>query len=193
ILETAFDAIVSMDHTGKVHEWNLAAERMFGYHRAQAIGRSLDELIVPVETGGRFPRGLTDYLMTDVRFLVGRAFELVALGAERNKVPLEIAVTRVPDSERPTWTVIIHDLTRRKKVESALRLSDERLHLLIDSVSGYAIYMLDPEGRIATWNAGAERIKGYRDEEIIGQSFSTFFTPEDIERGVPGQVLKKAE
>src|SRR5581483_9686434 len=70
--------------------------------------------------------------------------------------------------------------------------SDERFHLLVEAVSEYAIYMLDPSGRIITWNTGAQRIKGYTESEIIGQPFALFFTPEDIERGKPDRILETA-
>jgi len=77
-------------------------------------------------------------------------------------------------------------------VKARLPQVEERFRLLVESAKGYAIYMLDAEGRIATWSAEAERIKGYRAEEIVGQLFRTFFTPEDVERGVPEQVLRTA-
>lgn len=192
ILGTAFDAILSVDNTGKVHEWNSAAGRMFGYRRAEALGRSMDELIVPIEARLHYLSGLADYLITGVGSLIGRPFELMARRADAKEIPVELAITGVPASEPPTYTVIIRDLTERKKTESALRQSEERFRLLVEGVKDYAIYMLDPEGRVATWNAGAEHLKGYRDEEIIGQPFSIFFTPEDIQRGVPEEALKKA-
>ena len=75
-----------------------------------------------------------------------------------------------------------------------LSLSEEqRMRLLVRSVTDYAIYLLDPEGTVATWNPGAERFKGYRAEEIIGQHFSRFFTPEDVDADVPGRALRSAE
>src|SRR5439155_2512154 len=81
---------------------------------------------------------------------------------------------------------------RRQHNRRALWQVEERFRLLVESAKGYAIYMLDAEGRIATWSTEAERIKGYRAEEIIGKSFHTFFTPEDIRGGVPEQVLRTA-
>ena len=75
---------------------------------------------------------------------------------------------------------------------SPLISSEERFHLLVASVRDYAIFMLDPDGYVATWNPGAERIKGYRDDEIIGQHFSRFYPPEDVAAGVPQRILRTA-
>src|SRR5437016_1776270 len=83
-------------------------------------------------------------------------------------------------------------VTERRQAQSALWQVEERFRLLVEGAKGYAIYMLDAEGCIATWSPEAERIKGYRAEEIIGRPFRTFFTPEDVERGVPEQVLSMA-
>src|ERR1700676_4123739 len=76
--------------------------------------------------------------------------------------------------------------------EEALRECEEKYRMLLDEVEDYAIFMLDPQGTVVSWNAGAERIKGYRGEQIIGHNFSCFFSPEDIKRGRPEEVLRMA-
>ena len=85
------------------------------------------------------------------------------------------------------------ELDARKQAEELLRASEERFHLMVKHVKDYAIFMLDAEGHVATWNAGAERIKGYRADEIIGRHFSCFYTPDDVQAGKPEQLLKEAE
>src|SRR5215203_6164507 len=76
-----------------------------------------------------------------------------------------------------------------RRTHEVLRESEERFRLLVEGVEDYAIFMLDVEGRVTTWNLGAERIKGYESEEIIGEHFSAFYTDEDVERGYPAEVL----
>ena len=78
----------------------------------------------------------------------------------------------------------------RRVAEEALRESEERYRMLVDGIQDYAIFMMDPRGQILSWNAGAERIKGYRADQIIGQNFSCFFPPEDIQRGRPEETLR---
>jgi PAS domain S-box-containing protein len=80
--------------------------------------------------------------------------------------------------------------SRRRLAEEALRESEERYRMLLDGIQDYAIFMMDPRGQVVSWNAGAERIKGYTADQIIGHNFSRFFPPEDIERGRPEEVLR---
>jgi len=87
------------------------------------------------------------------------------------------------------WSVQ-HDSYGRGLVEDALRDSEEKYRMLLDGVQDYAIFMMDPQGQIVSWNAGAERIKGYKADEIIGRNFSCFFPAEDIQRGRPEEVLR---
>jgi PAS domain S-box-containing protein len=94
---------------------------------------------------------------------------------------------------RPAALVVAEDITDRKQAEAArVHDSEERFRLLAASVTDYGIFILDPDGRVVSWNAGAERIKGYRADEIVGQHFSRFYTEEDVRGGKPAQALAAA-
>src|SRR5262249_23636421 len=90
------------------------------------------------------------------------------------------------------FAVITRDLTERRNAAEELKQSNEQFKLLVQSVTDYAIYMLDQDGFISNWNAGAERLKGYRSDEIVGQHFSKFYSDEDREAGLPDRNLKIA-
>ncbi len=107
-------------------------------------------------------------------------------------IDVEVTTGVVQFDHRDARLAIAANITERKQMEEALRESDEKLRLLVGGVQEYAILMLDLEGRVTTWNEGAERIKGYRAEEIIGQHFSKFYTPEAAALGKPALELKKA-
>ena len=83
-------------------------------------------------------------------------------------------------------------MTEQRKAQQALLEAERRFRILVQGVTDYAIFMLDPEGRVTNWNAGAERIKGYPPDEIIGEHFSRFYTPEDFDAGVPKRALETA-
>ena len=91
----------------------------------------------------------------------------------------------VSDTRAEVIYCVARDITERKRVEEALRESEERFRLLVDGVKDYAIFMLDPSGQVTSWNQGAERIKGYKADEIIGRHFSCFYPPEDVQNGKP--------
>lgn len=93
---------------------------------------------------------------------------------------------------QPFIYAVVRDVTDLHKSQQALRDSEERFRYLVDSVKDYAIYMLDPQGRVASWNEGAERINGYREEEILGEPVSRFYPPEDVYAGKPDQELRIA-
>ena len=101
-----------------------------------------------------------------------------------------IDAIRDRDGELIAFAKVTRDMTERVGAQAALRESEERFRILVQGVADYAIYMLDPEGRITNWNLGGERIKGYPADEIVGQHFSIFFTPEDRARGEPDREIR---
>jgi PAS domain S-box-containing protein len=131
ILATALDAIISVDHEGLVQEWNPAAGRIFGYSRRQVLGKPLDELIVPPSLRATYRDGLTDYLMTGVGSLLDRPVEMTLRRADGSEFTAEMAITRVPTEDPPRCTALVRDITARKKAESELRASEERLRLMV--------------------------------------------------------------
>ena len=141
-------------------------------------------------------------LLTFISMVVVTGLVLVAALGERGRVAdelrgkrdeLELRVQERTKELNQTNLALREDIEERKRAEKLLRDSEERIRMIVDNVTDYAIFMLDPQGRVATWNAGAERIKGYRAEEIVGQHFSQFYALEDIQRGKPQRELAAAE
>lgn len=192
VLETALDAIISMDQDGKIIEWNPAAERIFGYSRELALGRDMAELIVPKAGSDARGKGLARFLQTGRGRTLGHRTEVMALRANGAEFPVELTITKIPGDGPQVFTTFVRDITERRRTEEALRKSEERFRLLVEGVEDYAIFMLDTHGRITTWNAGAERIMGYRAQEIIGRRFHRFYTADDVDRKKPDQALAVA-
>lgn len=193
ILDTALDGILSIDHNGLIQEWNPAAEKIFGYRRDEVVGRKVDDLIIPASLLEIYRDGVANYLVHGASSLLGRPIELSLRRADGSEFRAEMAISRVPTEEPPRCTALIRDITERKKAETALRESEELYRMLVEDMKDYAIYMVNPEGRIMSWNTGAERIEGYPAEEIIGQPWACLFTPEDIKRGLPAQLMARAK
>src|SRR5437660_1409735 len=191
LAETARDAIISANRDGYIIHWNSGAERMFGYTPAEALGKPLT-LIMPERFRDAHQQGFKRHLESGEARVIGQTVELAGRRKDGSEFPLELSLASWGTSEGLFFTGIIRDITERKRAEEALRQSEETLRLLVDGVKDYAFLMLDTEGRVASWNPGAERIKGYRAEEIIGQDFSRFYTPEDIEQGKPELGLRTA-
>src|SRR2546430_7872554 len=151
---------------------------MFGYTAAEAMGKPLVQIMGPAcqQAIERYLR----YLKAGQ--IVGSTIELAARRKDATEFPLELSLARGGADDCLLFAAIMRDVTERKRAEEARQL-------LLDGVKDRAIYMLDPEGRVASWNPEAERIKGYEAAEIIRQDLSRFYTPEDRQRGQPQHRL----
>jgi formate hydrogenlyase transcriptional activator len=185
------DAIVVTAASGRISAVNPASEQLFGYSESELIG-NLVEMLIPERFRGHHPQHRGAYVAAPSARPMGTGLELYGRRKDGSEFPVDIMLSPVESSGERSILTVIRNITDRKEAETALRRSEERFRLLVEGASDYAIFMLDPEGRVASWNSGAERIKGYRAEEILGQHFSKFYPQESVERGKPQHELEVA-
>ncbi|HTD56985.1 MAG TPA: PAS domain S-box protein, partial [Silvibacterium sp.] len=190
MMESLPDAVFVVGADGRIQEANQQAERMFGYPRAELAGQSVD-LLIPERLRSAHVHHREHYQSEPRLRPMGAGLELFARRKDGTEFPVDIMLSPVDTGERLVLAVV-RDITVRKEMEEALRLSEERLRLIVQNARDYAIFMLDPDGNVSTWNPGAQRLKGYSADEIIGRHFSAFYTQEDLERHRPEHVLETA-
>ena len=182
--------IFMLDPRGIVSSWNLGAQRIKGYTAEEVIGQHFS-LFYPEES--RRIRWPDEELKRASE--TGRYEEegwRVRKDGSRFWASVLITALRTPQGELTGFGKVTRDLSERRRHEEALRESEERFRLLVDGVRDYAIYMLDPSGIIQSWNRGAELIKGYRADEVLGRHYGMFFRNEDIAGGLPQRELEEA-
>ncbi|HEX8167917.1 MAG TPA: PAS domain S-box protein [Beijerinckiaceae bacterium] len=184
-------AIFMLEPDGTIASWNPGARRMKGYSADEALGGHYSMFFTEEDKA----RGLPEQALRTAAE-TGR-YETegwrVRRDGSRFWVAALLEAIRDADGTLLGFAKVTRDITERRAAREALRESEERFRILVDGVVDYAIFMLDPQGRVANWNSGAQRIKQYRAEEIVGEHFSRFYPPEDREAGVPARVLKTAE
>jgi len=191
LLQAAPDAMVIANREGEIVLVNSQTEKMFGYTRSDLLNQKV-EMLLPKKFREGHPGHRRGFYSDPKTRSMGAGLELYAVRKDGSEFPVEISLSPLETENGTLVFSAIRDITDRKQMEEALRQSDEKLRLLVGGVRDYAIVMLDPEGRVTTWSEGAERIKGYRSEEIVGQHFSKFYTPEAAALGKPALELKKA-
>src|SRR2546426_4571034 len=172
VAETATDAIVSADSRGHITYFNPGAELIFGHAARDVIGKPLTWLM-PDRFHDAHRQGIARFLSTGKAHVIGRTVELVGRRKDGTEFPLELSLASWKVGGDTFFTRILRDITERKRAEELLRASEERFHLMVTHVEDYAIFMLDVEGNVATWNAGAERIKGYRADAIRSEEHTS--------------------
>ena len=191
LLETIPDAMVIADIKGAIVLANTHAERLFGYGTGELLGQSV-EVLVPESLRQHHVQHREEFRAQPRTRPMGSGLELFGRRKDGSTFPIEISLSPTSDSDGFFVSASIRDISDRKKAQEDLRLSEERFRLLVGEVKDYAIFMLGPHGQVQTWNEGAEKIKGYTRDEIVGQHFSRFYTHEDVERGKPEESLRVA-
>jgi PAS domain S-box-containing protein len=191
LVESVTDyAIYMLDPNGVVASWNPGAQRFKGYERAEILGQHFSRFYTEEDRGTGLPETALKTAANEGRF--EHEGWRVRKDGTRFWAHVIIDPIRDPSGQLLGFAKVTRDLSERKIAEEALRRSEERFRLLVQGVTDYAIYMLDPEGRISNWNMGAERIKGYLADEVVGEHFSRFYTEEDRAAGLPNIALETA-
>ena len=189
LLESLNEALYIIDADGCIQFCNAAFAQLTGYPADALLGRPSLDLYAPEDRPAVLDRRTRAFRGEPVPSL----FEATLLRHDGARLPVELSLTSLRREGQVAGRVVaVRDISGRKQAEAALRASEERFRLLVEGVQDYAIYLLDPEGRIATWNTGAERIKGYAAAEVLGRPFSRFFPPDEQARGTPARLLERA-
>ena len=183
-------AIFMLDPGGHIISWNEGAQRLKGYSESEIIGQHFSIFYPQPAKDSKWPEYELEVAGREGRF----EDEGWRVRNDGTRFWANVVITAMRDAsgELRGFAKVTRDLTERRMSEDALRLSEERYRLLVEGVRDYAIFMLDANGRVTTWNGGAERLKGYSAEEILGSSFSVFFTHEARAANAPEYDLQLA-
>jgi PAS domain S-box-containing protein len=183
-------AIYMLDPTGVVVSWNAGAQRFKGYVESEILGKHFSRFYTEEDLATNLPQRALETAAREGKFEA----EGWRVRKDGTHFWAHVVIDPIRDARGNLlgYAKITRDLTERKKTQDALRESEERFRLLVQGVTDYAIYMLDPQGHVTNWNAGAQRIKGYTESEIIGRHFSQFYTEPDRATELPRRALETA-
>jgi PAS domain S-box-containing protein len=180
-------AIYLLTPEGIVSSWNRGAQRFKGYSAEEIIGHHFSEFYTPEDRQTGLPARALQTAAREGKF-ESEGWR-VRKDGKRFWAHVVIDPIRSVSGDLIGYAKITRDLTERRAAEDALRASEQQFQLLVQGVTDYAIYMISPEGKIASWNSGAARIKGYTAEEVLGTHFARFYTAEDQAAREPARAL----
>ncbi len=182
-------AIYLLDAEGNIATWNTGAQRFKGYSAGEIIGQHFSRFYTPEDLAIGLPATALRTAREQGRFEA----EGWRVRKDGTRFWTHVVIDPVIDSGAVIgFAKITRDISEKKAADDALMEAERRFRLLVQGVTDYAIYMLDPEGRVTNWNPGAQAIKLYSADEIVGRHFSLFYTPEDRENGEPARALAMA-
>jgi PAS domain S-box-containing protein len=182
-------AIYMVDPKGRVVSWNPGAERIKGYSPEEIIGEHFSRFYTDEDREAGVPRRALREATEKGRFTA----EGWRVRKDGSRFWAMVVIDPIwEDGKILGFAKITRDMTEQREAFLATIESERQFRLLVQGVTDYAIYMLDPEGNIVSWNTGAEHIKGYTADEVLGRHFSTFYAPEDLEQKIPWKALETA-
>jgi hypothetical protein len=191
LVESIIDyGIFMLDPQGRIRSWNSGAERLKGYKQEEVLGRHFSIFYPPEAVARGWPEEELRRAERDGRF-EDEGWRVKKDGS-RFWANVVITALRNPDGSLAGFAKVTRDLSERRRHEELLRASEERFRLLLEGVRDSAIFMLDPDGLIQSWNSGAAVINGYEADEVIGKHVSLFYTQSDIQSGKPANDLEQA-
>ena len=191
LFEVSPDAIFVTDTDGVIRGANPRAAELFGYLQTELYGQPIENL-VPERFRRSHSTHRENYHAHPRARQMGAAMNLFGLRKDGSEFPVDIMLKPIVTPAGQVVLSFVRDVTERQIAQEVARRSDQQLRLLVEGVRDYAIYLLDRDGYVTTWNPGAQRIKEYTQDEIVGKHFSRFFTHEDVERGRPAELLRLA-
>lgn len=191
VLSSMPDSLLVVDGEGQILYVNGATEELTGHSGADLVGKPI-EYLLPADRRGAHRRVRSDYQRHPTVRRMGRDLDISLVRAGGDVLDVDVALSPITLDGRKMVVAAVRDTSFRRRIEEELRESQELLERLIDGVREYAILMLDPEGRVVSWNRGAEQLEGYTGEDALGQHISIFYTPADRASGVPEENLDAA-
>ncbi|MBX9692309.1 MAG: PAS domain-containing sensor histidine kinase [Cyanobacteria bacterium] len=191
LFESGPDAIMVVNEPGEIVCINSRTESVFGYDRDELVGKPL-EILIPDRYRQKYVGQRDSYFAQPEIRQMGTVLPFSGKRKNGDEFPVDIMLSPLRANPGTMVIAVIRDITERTQAEKALCDAEDDFRFLVSRAKDYAILRLDPKGNVVSWNDGAERIKGYKPEEIIGRHFSCFFIEADVQSGKPAKELEEA-